>query len=1250
MQFIENGIDIPDELMELQKQGKVVFFCGAGVSVPAKLPGFYKLTKQVMDNFGVSQFNYISKSVDGEQKTFDEVIEKIHNEYIKLLKEKDINLSSHNEIATKVLNDLGLKGEAFVRTGLREGNLSFDQVFTELYDLYERKEVDKQVTKILTPFKEPYLDAHKSILTLSQNEFKQPFVITTNFDHLFELADPILSDNYWELHNTPNLRYDPSPSGVVYIHGRLQNNLSDVKDKQLILSSTDFAHAYLVDGWATRFIRQILEQRIIILIGYSANDPLVRYLLDGLNHDVTLQKKMYAFVASDDIGSIDRWRHLKITPLIYKNDTKDHQALWDNLSLWANSVKDHDLWIEEHIKLAQEQLPRDLTPFKRGEIVSLLKSKQGKRYFNKANPPPSAEWLCVFDTSIRTCKQENYLSFCDVKLIDTFGLNNEPIDKKFVVELKEIKEWLSKIISQPTTFWWALKTKNLTTELLDIIKELVKESPNITDSTKCLWLYFFDNSDKELNKDIIISELYKLRRTANIDQWSLLTLNYLEKIISPIICLSSSLEYNLPPINSATSEFYDSIYVAKLEFNKDLRSSIQLNIPESASYLVLIALINNFNKILILLQHPIISRQLMSRPKIRPKQVRVTHISNIGETNELSFLFDWTSELLLKFATQQPMEAKKVINNFPCSDHYFFDLFKILIWLKTSLYNEKEIAEGILQLSHQVFWENDYNPILLPMLVNTWPKILGKDQELIEQLILRGVERPEGVSDEKYNRVNDYNIGSRLGYLEKQGCVLSKEATDKLNGIRQQPWWEEKIEEDIAELEAPPSFAKLFEYNTDPTELQKLPKEEIILKAIELNEKSPRDKPFEGLVKIDPYLALDAIKASPDSCDITTYWKTLLNKTENNKDPEWLLYLLSCLVEIPKEKGQFLSKDISKWIYNYCLFLKEHNKYWELFNYIFELLQFPTEDIDDSLDYIFKSLIEIDKQALLKDADWKLFNQCINKVLESKKPVSEELAERIGSYLQCLYNKNTNWVKNFYLPLLDYRHSLAYHAWLGVISDQNFSPELFNLIKDDFIYFFINQKDRLKRKLPDKDIAPWTVKYSYWDREDTAFFSNQQCREILRLISDKEFNPMFDYISRVLDIPNEGWQSKLQCFFDNIWPKELYKQTAKTTETILHLLEMNQQYFVEIVSIVLSYLRPTNYNNALIIYNNMAEHEIEVLIKKSPDLWLEFLDKTTPDDPTNRTKRHIEMCLDKIIQCKKELKESPIYHRLLNIG
>ena len=52
MQFIPNGPDIPEELLQAQEKGKVIFFVGAGVSMPAGLPSFEGLVTDMAKEKG----------------------------------------------------------------------------------------------------------------------------------------------------------------------------------------------------------------------------------------------------------------------------------------------------------------------------------------------------------------------------------------------------------------------------------------------------------------------------------------------------------------------------------------------------------------------------------------------------------------------------------------------------------------------------------------------------------------------------------------------------------------------------------------------------------------------------------------------------------------------------------------------------------------------------------------------------------------------------------------------------------------------------------------------------------------------------------------------------------------------------------------------------------------------------------------------------------------------------------------------
>lgn len=54
MQFVRNGPDIPERLLQAHEDGRVVCFCGAGISYPARLPGFAGLVRQLYDALAIT--------------------------------------------------------------------------------------------------------------------------------------------------------------------------------------------------------------------------------------------------------------------------------------------------------------------------------------------------------------------------------------------------------------------------------------------------------------------------------------------------------------------------------------------------------------------------------------------------------------------------------------------------------------------------------------------------------------------------------------------------------------------------------------------------------------------------------------------------------------------------------------------------------------------------------------------------------------------------------------------------------------------------------------------------------------------------------------------------------------------------------------------------------------------------------------------------------------------------------------------
>ncbi|EIV1775583.1 hypothetical protein MOU97_001675, partial [Vibrio vulnificus] len=147
MRFLENGPSIPDELLLARDQGRVVFFCGAGVSrAKAGFDDFFGLASSVTSDLGVETSSPALKLID---------------------------------VAKEITASSGV-----------EGVVSADRIFGLLEREFLTRDIYKSVAKALTPDREVDLSAHQTMLKLATTTDGVVRLVTTNFDRLFDLCKP----------------------------------------------------------------------------------------------------------------------------------------------------------------------------------------------------------------------------------------------------------------------------------------------------------------------------------------------------------------------------------------------------------------------------------------------------------------------------------------------------------------------------------------------------------------------------------------------------------------------------------------------------------------------------------------------------------------------------------------------------------------------------------------------------------------------------------------------------------------------------------------------------------------------------------------------------------------------------------------------------------------------------------------------------------------------------------------------------
>ena len=353
MQFITHGPDIPDALLQAHEEGRVVFFCGAGISYPAGLPGFKGLVEQIYRLNGTAPSDIEREAFERGQ--FD---------------------------ATLDLLERRLPGQ--------------------------RLAVRRELAKALKPNlrRRGATDTQAALLRLARSREGALRLVTTNFDRVFHTAAKRTGQEF-QAYAAPMLPIPKNSrwNGLVYLHGLLPDKTDDTALNRLVVTSGDFGLAYLTERWAARFVSELFRNYVVCFVGYSINDPVLRYMMDALAADRMLgEVTPHAWALGDcEPGREHRktieWEAKGVTPILYEVPAggHDHSALHQTLHAWAETYRDGVLGKERIIvshALARPAASTQQDDFV-GRMLWALSDRSGlpAKRFADFNPVPSLDWL-----------------------------------------------------------------------------------------------------------------------------------------------------------------------------------------------------------------------------------------------------------------------------------------------------------------------------------------------------------------------------------------------------------------------------------------------------------------------------------------------------------------------------------------------------------------------------------------------------------------------------------------------------------------------------------------------------------------------------------------------------------------------------------------------------------------------------------------------------------------------------------------
>ena len=318
------GVDFREPLITALRDGQLVIFAGAGVSMgpPACLPGFAGLACQVAKKIGKNK---------EKSETEDQFLGR--------------------------LKDTGADVHLCVAELLQQNNPKP----TEL---------------------------HRNLLRFYNNRAENVRIVTTNFDLLFEQAASELLNPAPQEFEAPALPLGDRFRGIVHIHGSIND------PQEMVLTHRDFGRAYLTeaDGWARRFLVDLLTESAVLFVGYSHSDTIMTYLTPSLPRDDNNQR--YALTGSKE-GDSKRWAALGIKPIIFpQSNEHDYTALDEAVENLADHIQRGILdWQREITEIAKKPPPMDEESA--GVITYALREPETTRFFTDAAKSP--DWISWLD-------------------------------------------------------------------------------------------------------------------------------------------------------------------------------------------------------------------------------------------------------------------------------------------------------------------------------------------------------------------------------------------------------------------------------------------------------------------------------------------------------------------------------------------------------------------------------------------------------------------------------------------------------------------------------------------------------------------------------------------------------------------------------------------------------------------------------------------------------------------------------------
>lgn len=1264
MRFHSDGPSIPDILLDRCDAGRVVFLCGAGVSLQSGMPSFVGLTQHVIEFF---------------------------------------DPPPNSEIMAAFRPWLDSQSSA---------NVPLDQIFNLLHLEYGKDEVNALVTERLSaPQKlRDFGREHRLIKRISSSQSGVPQIVTTNFDRMFEVGCD--EENLvWHVPPAfPDLHFGSKIEGITYLHGRLVEAGS--ASHPYVLSSADFGRAYLSEGWATNFIRNLLERYTVVLVGYQAEDPPVKYLLQGLNHDGRYDRsRLYAFDRGRPEEIEAKWRDRGATAIAYS----DHCDLWSSMEAWADRADDPRKWRASIITKALRD-PKNLAPHERGQVAHVLRTVQGARLFAEAHPTPHPEWVCVMDRNVRQSKKahgygddaevfdpvaaygldddvteisedDRRQSVCNDNLIAWRDTDDNPPDfhrlggrhaegfEAIPVRLGHLIAWISKSIDSPVLAWWAIRQNGLHPRLLQQIEWQLQRSKDLNERARHIWSLILEHHRDPRNRQWD-GEWFDLKARINAEGWTPSVLRQFRRISTPRVVVRPpfGLRQSKPPQASWADIRLQDIGEWEVEFLE--RHNEELVVPDDALPQIF-SILQEQVTVASGLLHDIETVYFQAPTCYPDREVDgKEHITNVAK------VATWFVQLFDRIAAIWPDIAKAHATTW-VPEQFFFRKLKLYAFNKVDVFTANNVAEQLLSLDQESFWDTDVARELLFLLTDRWGEFSQKNRDQLVDRILSGPDPFSHWSDEESSDLRNKVAARYARYLELQGCDLMAGRSERLAEIMKDiPGWNDSwATSTVIERGSHSGWVGTDE---SPDAVLNLPASEVVSKA---KEDLKRDfgsfterRPFTGLVKANPRKALSALTISGRTGEYPeVFWSAMINELPVGITPRLRRVFLNRLARLPYAAITELRYTLGRWLeQNLAAILEfDDDLGWCVYDHILDGILSGGDAAANS------GLGEVRQGGRLIEQSRRTFNHAINgpigmcavalfhavpgeeqkagslipshiksrveRLLVLPNEGSDHAVSITTSKLNWLMFVDPSWTTERLIPMLALEHPASEPAWNGFLHSGGVPwPPLAEVTKPLLLRFF----QSIERFFWDRELsyvaAQWLGYMRVFHPDERGGLSRAEMRSVLRMMSDETRNRFIFWLGQVGQGNEDGWKKYVIPLINEEWPRERLYRTSTSMRAWIGLLDDTGDSFPAVYEAVKKFLVPVETNDHPFYRFTREVSDEKPITVLFPEETLDLMNTTTPVALLHPPYQ-LPKVLALIAETRPDLRSDPRYLRLIGL-